>query len=167
MTGDQPTVLVALGSNIDPAANLPRAVRLLAQRVEILQASKVYSSPPVGAPGTPEFYNAVLRLAPRFGPRSLKFGVLRAVESELGRRREGGRNAPRTIDLDLVLFGDRVEHSRDLELPDPDLVSQAHVVVPAAEIAGSVVHPVAGVTLAELAARLESRLTVRSDIALC
>lgn len=164
--GRQPVVLIALGSNIEPEANLLKAVELLTREVELVEASPVYGSPPVDAPGTPEFLNAVLRVRTRLGPRSLKFGLMRPIEGLLGRRRSRDRNAPRSIDLDLVLFGSRVVGDHDLELPDPALLTQAHVAVPAADIAGEVFHPVTGKSIAEIAAGLESRLVERTDLVL-
>lgn len=166
MPGDSDVVLIALGSNIEPELNLPRAALLLASRLEILAASPVYESAPVGAPGTPVFLNAILQVDARRGPRTLKFEILRVVETELGRRRSANRNAPRTIDLDLVLFGGRVESAYDLRLPDPDLVRFPHIAVPAADVAPEARHPVKGRTLAEIAASLPSALVERSDVAL-
>lgn len=159
-------VLVAFGSNVDAARNLPRAAALLAERVEIVVASTIYESPPVGAPGTPPFLNAVARVVPRCGPRSLKFGVLRPIERALGRRRTADRNAPRSIDLDLLLFGDRTASELDLTLPDPDLLTCAHLAWPAAEVAPEARHPSTGRTLAEIAAPLTAPLTPRPDLAL-
>jgi 2-amino-4-hydroxy-6-hydroxymethyldihydropteridine diphosphokinase len=159
-------VLVAFGSNIDAAENLPRAAAALAQRLEILAVSSIYESPPVGAPGTPPFLNAVARVAPRLGPRGLKFDVLRPVEHALGRRRTADRNAPRSIDLDLVLYGDVVESTADLTLPDPDLLTCAHVARPAAEVAPRARHPLCGRTLSEIAAGLAAPLTPRPDLVL-
>ena len=162
----EPVVLIALGSNIRPDRNLPRAVELLARELEIVAASPVYGSPPVGAPGTPEFLNAVIRVRVHCGPRTLKFALLRAVEGRLGRRRGRDRNAPREIDLDLVLYGNRVEAALDLQLPDPGLLTEAHIAVPAANVAGEAVHPVDGRLLRDIAAGLDSRLVERPDIVL-
>ncbi len=166
MTPDRPAILIALGSNIDAARNLAQAVELLGEGLEVLASSSVYESDPVGAPGAPAFLNAVLRVAPTVGPRSLKFGLLRPIERRLGRRRSRDRNAPRTIDLDLLLYGSEVESAVDLTLPDPDLLLRAHVAIPAAEVAGEARHPVDGRTLAEIAAALPSRLRQRPDVAI-
>lgn len=166
MAAIESMVLIALGSNIEPEAHLPRAAELLARDVEIVAASPVYGSPPVDAPGTPGFLNAVLRVRTSLGPRSLKFGLLRALEGQLGRRRSRDRNAPRSIDLDLVLFGNRVEEAQDLTLPDPALLVEAHVAVPAADVAGDSVHPVTGASIAQIAAGLDSRLIERPDVVL-
>lgn len=166
MPRESDVVLVALGSNIEPGLNLARAASVLAGRIEVLATSPVYESAPVGAPGTPAFLNAILRVHSRLGPRTLKFEILRAVETELGRRRSADRNAPRTLDLDLVLFGARVESAYDLTLPDPDLARFPHIAVPAADVAPEVRHPVTGQTLAEIAASLSSELTERPDVEL-
>lgn len=166
MTTAPPQILIALGSNIEAESNLPQAARMLARRLEIVALSAVYESPPVGSPESPPFLNAVIAVGSRLGPRSLKFGVLRDIEARLGRRRRRDRNAPRTIDLDLVLYGDWVETAHDLTLPDPDLATQAHIAVPAAEIAGQLAHPRTGLLLAESAVALELRLTERPDVKL-
>lgn len=163
---DGAVVLVAFGSNLDAARNLPRAAELLGRRVEILAASAIYESPPVGAPGTPVFLNAVVRVATRLGPRTLKFDVLRSIESALGRRRTADRNAPRPIDLDLILYGERSETALDLTLPDPELLGAAHVAVPAAEVAPETRHPLDGRSLGEIAATLDAPLTPRRDLVL-
>ncbi len=166
MPTESDVVLVALGSNIEPELNLPRAASRLAERTEIVAVSAVYESAAVGAPGTPAFLNAVLRVDARRGPRTLKFEVLRVIETELGRRRSSDRNAPRSIDLDLILFGRRVESAYDLRLPDPDLARFPHLAVPAAEVAPESRHPITGQTLAEIAASVSSSLVERGDVAL-
>jgi 2-amino-4-hydroxy-6-hydroxymethyldihydropteridine diphosphokinase len=166
MVDDGTVVLVAFGSNLDARRQLPRAAELLAGRVEILAASTIYESPPIGAPGTPSFLNAVVRVAPRWGPRTLKFDVLRSIEHALGRRRTADRNAPRPIDLDLVLYGDRLETALDLTLPDPDLLTAPHVAVPAAEAAPAARHPLDGRILRDIAAAFEGALTPRRDLTL-
>ncbi|MCZ6726618.1 MAG: 2-amino-4-hydroxy-6-hydroxymethyldihydropteridine diphosphokinase [Acidobacteria bacterium] len=161
-----PAILVALGSNVDAATNIRRAAELLRSRLDVVATSRVYESPPVGAPRTPAFLNAVVRIVSPLGPRTIKFEILRAIESLLGRRRCPDRSAPRTIDLDLVLFGQRVETSPDLVLPDPDLLACAHVAVPAAEVAPEIEHPLTGNSLAEIAAALASDLIAHADIVL-
>jgi 2-amino-4-hydroxy-6-hydroxymethyldihydropteridine diphosphokinase len=166
VTDTDGVVLVAFGSNIDAARNLPRAAARLAERVEIRAVSTIYESSPVGAPGTPAFLNAVARIVPRCGPRTLKFGVLRSIELALGRRRSPDRNAPRTIDLDLVLYGAWRESELDLTLPDPDLLCAAHMARPAAEVAPDAVHPADGRTLREIAGGLDAPLEARRDLTL-
>ncbi|MFQ5349002.1 MAG: 2-amino-4-hydroxy-6-hydroxymethyldihydropteridine diphosphokinase, partial [Thermoanaerobaculia bacterium] len=99
------TVFVALGSNIEPHANIGRALERLAGELDVEAVSGLWESAPHGAPGTPRFLNAAVRISSRLGPASLR-RLLRRIEADLGRRRAADRNAPRTIDLDIALYGD-------------------------------------------------------------
>ena len=114
--------VVAFGSNIEPERFLPAAVRELARRVRLLAVSPVYQTPPVGAPGTPPFLNGALLVETSLSPRELRWQVLRPIEAALGRVRGEDPNAPRTVDLDLVLYEGRVCAEPDLELPAPDVL---------------------------------------------
>jgi 2-amino-4-hydroxy-6-hydroxymethyldihydropteridine diphosphokinase len=156
-------VFVCLGSNIAPAENLPWAVEALSRRVAVCAVSPVYVSEALDAPGTPEFFNAAVEVETDLGPRELKFEVLRAVEAELGRVRTRDRNQPRTIDLDLALYRQRVidDPDRGLVIPDPDILVCAHVAVPLADLAASAVHPVTGRTFGEIARSLAGRAALR------
>lgn len=154
-------ILVAMGSNIEPGRNLVRAVSLLEELVAVAARSSVYESDPVGSSGDRLFLNAAVRLETALPARELKFSVLREIEHRLGRRRSSDRNAPRTIDLDLALYGDMVIRTSDLVLPDPDIGRLAHVAVPLAEIAPTATHPVEGVTLAEIANRFRETDSIR------
>lgn len=147
-------VFLALGSNIDPEDNLVRAVTSLARRLQVRGASRVFETPPVGAPGAPRFLNAALEVRWSGSARELKFEVLRPVERELGRVRSRDRNAPRTLDLDISLFGDRVISDPEvgLEVPDPEILTAAHVALPLADLAPELPHPVTGASMAEIAA---------------
>lgn len=150
-------VLVSLGSNIEPRTNLAAAVRLLAQRCRVVSVSRVYRTPAVGGNG-PDFLNAAASIETRLAPARLKSTVLRSVEDALGRERQDDRFAPRTIDLDLVLYGSLIlpagSSPADIELPDPDLLRWAHVAVPLADVAPDARHPVDGRTLREIALSL-------------
>lgn len=147
---------VVFGSNINPERNLPRALALLAERTQVTATSGVYRTRPVGRQDVPPFLNAAVALRTRLSPAELKYGLLRPIESALGRVRTADRNAPRTIDLDLVLYGDRViqEPAAGLLLPDPEIENRAHVLLPLVELAPGMRHPVAGRTLRELALEL-------------
>lgn len=168
MSARRTEVILGLGSNLDPEANLVLAVVRLARALEVLAVSAVYESDPVGAPGTPRFLNAALLTRTEDTAARLKHGLLRPLEAELGRRRSTDPNAPREIDIDILLFGDLVlrDPDRELDIPDPSLLSVAHVLLPAAEVAPQVVHPVAGVSLGELAAGVSwpSGMRRRSDL---
>jgi 2-amino-4-hydroxy-6-hydroxymethyldihydropteridine diphosphokinase len=168
-------ILIALGSNIAPERNLPAAVRLLAERVAVRAASHVFESAPLNAAGevAPDqetFLNAAVRIETDLPPVELKYGVLRAVETALGRVRGADKFAARPIDLDLALYGSLV--LEDLEahitLPDPGILVHAHLALPLADLAPEFVHPLTGQALAAIAAPLAAQpgITLRRDIVL-
>lgn len=163
-TSSEPrTVLIAVGSNIEPELNLPRAVRRLAERFPGLAASRVYATAAVGAPGAPPFLNAAVAIATELPLAELKHRVLRPIEAELGRVRGRDRNAPRPIDLDVAFCPGLVlrDPAAGLDLPDPDLVTCAHLALPLADLAPDEVHPLDGRTLAQIAARFRGAPGVR------
>ena len=160
-----PDALVGLGSNVEPDRHLPAAVRLLAERLDVRALSSAWATPPVGPPGQLPFLNAAALVATDLAPGALKAGVLREVERRLGRLRSGDRFAPRTIDLDLVIYPAR-GGGRPAEEPglprdfviDPDLHGEARLAVRAAELLPDWVHPATGEPLARLAERLVAAL---------
>ncbi len=149
------SVFITLGSNIDPLPNLERAVARLRQELEVRAVSGVWESEAYGAPGAPCFLNAAARISTELGPAALK-RLLRRLELELGRRRGRDRNAPRTIDLDIALFGGQVidEPEAGLRIPDPEIRLCAYLALPLAEVGPEIVHPETGERLADVAARL-------------
>jgi 2-amino-4-hydroxy-6-hydroxymethyldihydropteridine diphosphokinase len=159
---------LALGSNIEPEANLPRAVSLLAERCRVLAVSRVYESAPVGNAGGANFLNAAVLVETPLDAADLKAGVLRPIESQLGRVRTADKNAPRTIDLDVALFNRDVLDVGDRHVPDPDILAFGHVALPLADLDPDYRHPETGQTLAEIAARFAASPDVwpRTDIEL-
>lgn len=164
MTGRHIAYLL-LGSNIDKERNMIAAVRLLAQAVSITAISSVYETAPAGNEHQESFLNAAVIAESPLSPEDLK-ARLAAIEQQLGRRRTDDRNAPRTIDLDIVVFDHQVGVVAGHPLPDPGLLSHPHVAIPLAEVAPGYVHPVTGRTLAEIAATLAPRggVTIRPDV---
>lgn len=156
-------VFIALGSNIEPAAHLPRAVELLGERFALRAVSRVYESEPVGAAGAPPFLNAAVLITTNLAPRALKFDVLRPMEARLGRVRTEDRNAPRTLDLDLVLYADLIleDATRHITLPDPEILTRAHLALPLADLAPTFRHPVTGEALSTIAARFAATPGIR------
>jgi 2-amino-4-hydroxy-6-hydroxymethyldihydropteridine diphosphokinase len=146
---------LVLGSNIDPARNLPRAVALLAKAGHIRAASSVYETAPVGRSDQAPFLNAAVLLETRLTPAVLKGDIILRLEERLGRVRDpADRNAPRTIDVDIVLWNDLVGEILGRPVPDPDILRHAHVAVPLAEIAPDLIHPANSERLADIAHRL-------------
>ena len=133
---------VGLGSNLgDREAFLVGArVALAATRgVSVAAASRLYETEPLGPPQG-RYLNAVLALDTPLGPHAL-LALLLELEQAAGRRRDAVRNAPRTLDLDLLLHGDVSLETPELVLPHPRLHERAFVLVPLAEIAPDLVHP--------------------------
>jgi 2-amino-4-hydroxy-6-hydroxymethyldihydropteridine diphosphokinase len=150
-------IVVLLGSNIAPERHLREALRRMGTRVGVREVSAFYATAPVSAwPNAPGFLNAAALVETDLTPERLKSDVLRAIEAELGRVRiPGDKTAPRVIDLDLALYGDRVA-AGDLELPEPALLTAAYAAVPVAELVPDWRHPVDGRRLAEIAAGLDA-----------
>lgn len=160
-------VYVAIGSNIAAERNMPRAVALLAERCRVEAVSPVYESKPVDGSDQPCYLDAVVRATTALAPRVLKERVLRPIEAEMGRERSADRFAPRPIDLDLILYGDRVQSDGDLTVPAEGILRYAHVAVPLADLAPALRHPERDETMAAIAARVnDGGLARRDDIVL-
>lgn len=144
-------VVIALGSNIAPEANLRDAVQRLAACVHLIAVSPVYETKPVGKTDQPNFLNAAALIETECGAAELKSEVLGKIEQELGRVRTADKNAPRTIDLDITLYDDQVLAFGGRHIPDPDLLQYPHVAVPAADVAPTYRDPETGQTLREIA----------------
>lgn len=144
---------VALGANLgDPVATVSRAIEALRTLpdTEFIAASSLYRTAPVGLRHQPDFINAVVELV-AVPPAPTLLDSLFAIEAGFGRRRSI-RNAPRTLDLDLLLYGDETRDDPRLTLPHPRLHERAFVLAPLAEIAPRLVIPGRG-TVSDLLAR--------------
>lgn len=145
---------VGVGSNLgDRWANLAMAATILRRspRVAVVRASRVYDTAPIGPP-QPRYLNAVLELETELPPRALH-GVLQMAENAAGRRRSGARWGARTLDLDLLLYGDEVILDRRLRVPHPELTLRRFVLAPLAELCPELVVPGTARSVADLLAR--------------
>ncbi len=150
------TVLL-LGSNIEPEIHLPKAIELLNRRFRILKISNVWETPAVGSDG-PDFLNAAVLLETNLSPQVLKTRVLRPLEVHLGRVRVPDKNAPRTIDIDVVIRG--------AHTCDDEIWKHEHAAIPVAELVPHLRNHPFETTLGEVARKLqtESPIRLRPDI---
>ncbi len=151
---------LSLGSNIEPAENLSAAVALLQEHTTVLAVSRAWRTAAVGMSG-PDFLNAAALVLTEQSLQELKERVLREIESRLGRVRSEDKYAPRTIDIDILLYDNLVI--------DPELWSLAHLAQPVAELLPDLTVPGSGKTLDQVASSLvrKSGITPCPDMLEC
>ncbi len=151
------TTYIGIGSNLgDRRKNCLKAVELLdAEGVKVLKRSSLYETEPWGVKDQPRFVNMAVEAESDMTPHRL-LCLLKEIEDRMGRTRTI-RWGPRTIDLDILLFGDEVIREPDLEIPHPLMHARDFVLEPLCEIAPRKVHPVFNRTMAELRARLNGK----------
>ncbi len=151
----QHTVYLALGTNLgDRLTNLRAAIDALSPDVRVLAESRIYETPPWGYTDQPAFLNMALKGETDLTPRAL-LTHLKQIEARLGRQ-PGFRYGPRLIDIDILLFDDLVLDDGDLLIPHASLPERAFVLVPLADVAADVVHPVLHRSIRELLSEVDS-----------
>jgi 2-amino-4-hydroxy-6-hydroxymethyldihydropteridine diphosphokinase len=149
-----PIVYLALGSNLgDRRANLTAAVRGLPPATTVLRASGIYETEPWGYLEQPAFLNQVLETETSLSPTDL-LAALKRLETRLGRQATF-RYGPRLIDLDILLYDQLVLNQSDLVIPHPQLSQRAFILVPLAELAPDLLHPLLWASMAELKDRID------------
>lgn len=154
------TVYISLGSNVgDREQQIASAIQALGARgIHIVRQSSIYSTEPVDVATQSWFLNCVLEVETDLMPRQL-LRVFHEVENELGRKHTV-RRGPRVIDLDILLYGTSVINTPELEVPHPRMTQRRFVLVPLAEIAPALRHPVENKSVEELLAETEDRSIV-------
>jgi 2-amino-4-hydroxy-6-hydroxymethyldihydropteridine diphosphokinase len=153
-------VYLSLGSNVgDRAGNLKAAIDRLRAFGEVVAVSSFYETEPVEFTAQPWFLNCAIKLDAQKTPAQLLTGIVE-IEHQLGRQR-GQEKGPRTIDLDILLFGNSILEGRGLTIPHPAMHKRRFVLEPLAEIAPDLRHPVLNRTIRELRDALPPGQAVR------
>jgi 2-amino-4-hydroxy-6-hydroxymethyldihydropteridine diphosphokinase len=148
-----PQVYIAAGSNVEPERHLAMAVRELERQFPGVRFSPWYRNRAVGFEGE-DFINLVAGFRTELGVSEV-LSRLHAIETLCGRPREAPRWAPRSMDLDVLLYDDLICDEPHLKLPRPDLLKRAYMLGPLAALAPEVVHPTAGESIGELWRRFD------------
>jgi 2-amino-4-hydroxy-6-hydroxymethyldihydropteridine diphosphokinase len=135
-------VVLLIGSNIDPVSNIKRAIKEISSKVQINLQSSLWETKPIGTVGN-NFFNLALSVTTSLDFDPLKFEILRNIEIRLGRVRISDKYAPRTIDIDIILYGDTII--------DINIWNYAYIAVPVAELVPSFIRPDTNQTLEEVA----------------
>jgi 2-amino-4-hydroxy-6-hydroxymethyldihydropteridine diphosphokinase/dihydroneopterin aldolase/2-amino-4-hydroxy-6-hydroxymethyldihydropteridine diphosphokinase len=153
------TAYIGLGSNVgDKQANVQKAIELLRESVRVMAVSSFYTTEPVGYREQEDFINAVVGIETEQSPEDL-LAICRSIESRMGRERTV-RWGPRTIDLDILLYGNAIVDHPGLMIPHPRMISRKFVLVPLVEIAPDAVHPITMRTASQLLQDLQDPHTV-------
>jgi 2-amino-4-hydroxy-6-hydroxymethyldihydropteridine diphosphokinase len=140
VVADTVTVYLGLGSNLgERQENLDKALEYLSQRLRITGVSSIYDTEPVGNQEQPRFLNMVCCARTMLQSGELLI-LAKGIERKMGRQ-PGKLNSPRTIDIDILLYGSEVVNSPGLVIPHPRLTQRAFILVPLAELAPDLVHP--------------------------
>ncbi len=156
---DLPDVYLSLGSNIQPEKNLHDALNLLREMCTVLAVSAAYRTPPQGFADQPDFLNLAVKLHTAHTADTFKTQVIDSIEQRLQRWRDPtNKNGPRTIDIDISLWGKAMftYGQKPWQVPDDAIPKFAHIALPLAEIAPDFLHPQFGITLREIAKRFEN-----------
>ena len=143
-----PTIYISIGSNIDPHTHVRKALDDLRACFGDLEQSSVYESKAVGFDGD-NFLNLVVA-AHTDKPIDEVVDCLHAIETRHGRQRSGPKFSPRSIDLDLLLYDDVICQRDGIHVPREEILSNAFVLWPLAEIAPDLMHPIAHCSMAQL-----------------
>lgn len=149
-----------LGTNLgDRKKNLADACRFIEDSIgKIIKVSSVYQTEPWGKKEQPEFLNQALKVETELPAHGLLHAAIQ-IEKQLGRKREE-RWGERTMDIDILFYGEEVIESDDLVVPHPRIAERRFVLEPLAEIGGEVVHPVVKMKVSEMLERCEDELKV-------
>ncbi len=146
---------ISIGSNVSPESNIRSAISSLSHMFGALEVSPIYRSPAQGFEG-PDFLNLAVAIETEMSARQLKM-ALADVETRFGREREVAKFSDRTMDLDLLIYGNEIVSDNDFEIPRPEIKEYAHVLVPLTDLAANEKHPLSGRSYLEINQDMQAR----------
>jgi dihydroneopterin aldolase / 2-amino-4-hydroxy-6-hydroxymethyldihydropteridine diphosphokinase len=163
-------VFLSLGSNLsNRAEKIQRAINLLNHNhIKISRVSRIYQTEPVGfllifgiglpfGSNQPDFLNCVLQAVTDYEPHQLLLTIMK-IEKALGRKRVSGiRNLPRTIDIDILFYDNKIINESMLKIPHPKIQDRAFILIPLCDIAPDFIHPVLNKTIRNLASTIDQK----------
>ena len=132
---------ISVGSNIDAEKNIEKALIFLNEHVKISGISTFYRNRPLGVQDQNDYINGVLRIVTETNADDFKTSVLKPAEDHCGRIRTADRFAPRTMDLDLILFGEHIIRKNGTNIPDPGIYERAFIAFPLSELEPGLILP--------------------------
>jgi len=135
------TAFIGVGSNINSESNIADALQLIEKQVKITGISSFYRTTPLSGRNQDDYLNGVWEISTTLRPHKLKFSLLREIEKKLNRNRQSDKYASRTIDLDLLLFGDMVINEDCFIIPDPDIYKRSFIAFPLFELNPDLIIP--------------------------
>lgn len=143
-------VYIGIGSNIDPELYIEKALDLLKKKVEVTGISSFYLTKPIFNKDINDFVNGVCQVNTALEPEKLKFDILKKIEKKLHRKKTKEKYSSRTIDLDLILYGNRIINTDKLKIPDPDIYTRAFISIPLYELDPKLILPDTGKYINEI-----------------
>lgn len=142
------TAYISVGSNIDPEENIEKALKLLSRKVIIRKRSEFFRTKAINRPEQDDYLNGILQIETSLSPHIIKNNILNRIETTLGRKKSKDKFAPRTIDLDILLYGDICLDEDGLKIPDPDIYERWFLKKCLLEIDPEIIMPDTGKKLA-------------------